>query len=81
MMVLSATQTTAFMDYGAHMLILHDTVKQLQNEGIIVAADLINFDNSTINQIAANDLFQPKMDLFSTRALTLVHFKTVHYFS
>ena len=27
------------------------------------------------------DLFQPKTDLFSTRALILVHFKTVRYFS
>ena len=27
------------------------------------------------------DLFQPKMDLFSTRALIWVHFKTVRYFS
>ena len=27
------------------------------------------------------DLFQPKTDLFSTRALIWVHFKTVHYFS
>ena len=26
------------------------------------------------------DLFQTKTDLFSTRALILVHFKTVHYF-
>ena len=26
------------------------------------------------------DLFQPKTDLFSTRALIWVHFKTVHYF-
>ena len=29
----------------------------------------------------AVDLFQPKTDLFSTRALIWVHFKTVHYFS
>ena len=28
-----------------------------------------------------NDLFQPKTDLFSTRALIWVHFKTVRYFS
>ena len=27
------------------------------------------------------DLFQPKTDLFSTRALILVHFKTERYFS
>ena len=29
----------------------------------------------------AFNLFQPKTDLFSTRALILVHFKTVRYFS
>ena len=28
-----------------------------------------------------SDLFQPKTDLFSTRALIWVHFKTVRYFS
>ena len=27
------------------------------------------------------DLFQPKTDLFSTRSLIWMHFKTVHYFS
>ena len=31
--------------------------------------------------IGVIDLFQPKTDLFSTRALICVHFKTVHYFS
>ena len=28
-----------------------------------------------------SDLFQPEMDIFSTRALIWVHFKTVRYFS
>ena len=32
-------------------------------------------------RIHDTDLFQPKTDLFSTRALIWVHFKTVHYFS
>ena len=31
--------------------------------------------------IIAMELFQPKTDLFSTRTLIWVHFKTVHYFS
>ena len=53
-MVLSVTQTNAFMENGDQMGITHDTVKQLQKEGISVVADLIEFDKSTINQIAAN---------------------------
>ena len=45
----------------------------MENPSLIVAAYLIaNF---------VNDLFQPKTDLFSTRSLILVHFKTVHYCS
>ena len=31
--------------------------------------------------IRLKDLFQPKTDLFSTRALIRVHFKSVRYFS
>ena len=54
MMVLSATQTTAFMEDGAHMGITHDTGAQLQNKGIIVVADLIDFDKSPIEHIAAD---------------------------
>ena len=34
-----------------------------------------------VNLPYTSDLFQPKTSTFSTRALILVHFKTVHYFS
>ena len=33
------------------------------------------------NYVIVMDLFQPKTDLFSTRARIWVHFKSVHYFS
>ena len=37
-------------------------------------------DAELVYQYGAPDLFQTKTDLFSTRALIWVHFKTVHYF-
>ena len=40
--LLSATQTTAFMEDGSQMSIPHDTVDKLKNKGISVVADLIN---------------------------------------
>ena len=33
------------------------------------------------HKYAGHDSFQPKTDLFSTRSLISVHFKTVRYFS
>ena len=54
MMVLSATQTTALKEDRNHIGISHTMVSQLQNKGIIIVADLINFDKSTIKHIAAN---------------------------
>ena len=42
------------MEDGAHMGIPHDTVNKLQNEVISVADDLIDFNKSTIYQIADN---------------------------
>ena len=53
-MILSDTQTTAFMGDGYQMGIPHDTVAQLHNKGIIIITNLINFNKSTIKQINAN---------------------------
>ena len=53
-MVLSATHKTVFMEDGSHMGIPHDTFDQLQNEGISVVSDLIDFNNFTIDHISDN---------------------------
>ena len=44
---------------------------------------LIWYDNFWLTPFSSSlfDLFQPKTDLSSTRALIWLHFKTVHYFS
>ena len=52
--VLSVTQKTVFKEDGAQMGIPHDTIKQLNNEGISVVADLIDFNKYTIKHISAN---------------------------
>ena len=41
---------------------------------------LLIFNYSSVN-VLYKDLLHPNKDLFSTHALILVHFKTVHYFS
>jgi hypothetical protein len=53
-MPLTAAQTTNFFEQDEQMVIPHDTVIQLQQEGITIVDDLINFDKDTIEQIAAN---------------------------
>ena len=53
-MVLSATQTTAFMEDGSQMGIPHGKVDQIQNEGIGIIDDLTDFDKSMIKHISAN---------------------------
>ena len=41
----------------------------------------LNYLQAKLLPDGANDLFQTNTDLFSTRALIWLHFKTVHYFS
>jgi hypothetical protein len=53
-MPLTVAQTTAFFEYEAQMSIPHATVTQLQQEGITIVDDLINFDKGTLEQVAAN---------------------------
>ena len=53
-MVLTASQTTAFFENANQMAIPHATVIQLQNEGILTVADLVDFDKDTLSQIAEN---------------------------
>ena len=53
-MPLTAAQTTSFFEQDEQMGIPHDTVIQLQQEGITIVDDLIDFDKDTIEQIAAN---------------------------
>ena len=52
--MVSAAQNTAFFTAAAQMAIPRGTATQLANEGILVIADLIDFDKDTIEQIANN---------------------------
>ena len=47
-MVLTANQTTAFFEDTDQLVIPHDSVQQLQTEGITSAADLKNFDKDSL---------------------------------
>jgi hypothetical protein len=53
-MPLTAAQTTAFFEQDAQMGIPNETVVQLQQEGITMVDDLMDFDKDTMEQIAAN---------------------------
>ena len=53
-MVLTAAQTTAFFEDAAQMAIPHDTVLQLQTEGITTVDDLEDFDDDDIDQVSSN---------------------------
>jgi hypothetical protein len=53
-MPLTVAQTTAFFEHDVQMGIPHDTVLQLQEEGITLVDDLIDFEKDTIEQVAAN---------------------------
>jgi hypothetical protein len=50
----TAAQTAAFFEQDGQMGIPHAAVIQLQQEGITIVDDLIDFDKDTIEQIAAN---------------------------
>jgi hypothetical protein len=49
-MPLTAAQTTPFFEQDAQVGIPHATVMQLQQEGITIVDDLINFNKDTIKQ-------------------------------
>ena len=53
-MVLTAAQTTAFFENNEQMGILHETMVQLQHEGIQSVADLADFDKDSLQQLADN---------------------------
>ena len=53
-MVLTNAQTTAFFENADQMAIPRATVLRLAQEGITSADDLLEFDKSSINQIADN---------------------------
>jgi hypothetical protein len=53
-MPLTVAQTTAFFEHDVQMGIPHDTVIQLQAEGITLIDDLVDFDKDTLEQVAAN---------------------------
>ena len=53
-MVLTAGQTTAFLENANQMALPRATVLQLQSEGILTVADLQDFDKETLSQIADN---------------------------
>jgi hypothetical protein len=53
-MVLTAAQTTAFFENPEQMGIPHDTVVQLQQEGITTVDDLADFDKDSLQQLADN---------------------------
>ena len=53
-MVLMAAQTATFFENDAQMGIPHDTIIQLNVEGISVIAGLTDFDKDSIEQLASN---------------------------
>ena len=53
-MVLTAAQTMAFFEENAQMGIPHNTVIQLQGEGISTVDDLADFNKDSLSQLADN---------------------------
>ena len=53
-MVLTAAQTTNLFEHQEQMGIPHDTVVQLQQEGITGIANLANFDKESLKQLDDN---------------------------
>ena len=53
-MVLTAAQTTMFFEHQEQMGIPHDTVVQLQQEGITGTTDLADFDKESLKQLTDN---------------------------
>ena len=53
-MVLTAAQTTAFLESPDQMGIPHATMAQMQQEGIQSVADLADFEKDSLQQLADN---------------------------
>ena len=53
-MVLTANQTTTFLEDVGHMGIPHRTVVQMQQEGIITVDDIAEFEKETIETLSSN---------------------------
>ena len=53
-MVLTAAQTTAFFESPDQLGIPHETMVQIQREGILAVADLADFENQELQQLADN---------------------------
>jgi hypothetical protein len=53
-MVLTAAQTTAFVENEDQMGIPHGTVVQLATEGITSVIDLANVDKESLQQVVEN---------------------------
>ena len=53
-MVLTANQTTTFLEDAGHMGILHRMVVQMQQEGIITVNGIAEFDKEMINTLSSN---------------------------
>ena len=53
-MVLTAAQTTTFFEHADQMGIPHATVLQLQSEGITLVSDLVDFNTTSLQQLADN---------------------------
>jgi predicted RecB family nuclease len=53
-MPLTAAQTTASFEQDGQMGIPHATAIQLQQEGITIVDNLIDFNKDTIEQVSAN---------------------------
>ena len=53
-MVLTAAQMTTFFEHADQMGIPHNTVLQLQSEGITSVSDLVDFNKDSLQQLADN---------------------------
>ena len=53
-MVLIAAQTTTFFEHADQMGIPHATMIQLQSEGITLVSDLVDFNTTSLQQLADN---------------------------
>ena len=53
-MVLTAAQTTAFFENPDQLGIPHETIVQIQQEGIQTVADLADFEKQELQQLADN---------------------------
>ena len=53
-MVLTAAQTTAFFESPDQLGIPHETIVQIQREGIQAVADLADFEKQELQQLADN---------------------------